>query len=341
MVRLTVSRAALPVAGLLLACGLAQAQPFSANFEGPTYVPGITTGQNGWYLPPVGGLDHEVTAFAGNPLGIATNPSGGTQFSVGRGGANVARCQHDVGFAAGGVWQVSFDCLGLFAGPALPAVDNLGSFSLQDSASSRYFQQLMTWGTTVVIGYPGGPNPPPNHTTTGDLFHMPVGYFTAATPTAVTFELASAAWMSLPVNHWYRVTYKWNFDTAQILEASIKDLTVNGPTTTDDLSARGFYLRGGPGSADPLPTALRFFAGGVDSVTAWDNLVIGPVAAACYANCDGSTVPPILNVSDFICFQTKYAAGDPYANCDNSTIPPVLNVSDFICFQTKYSAGCS
>jgi len=64
-------------------------------------------------------------------------------------------------------------------------------------------------------------------------------------------------------------------------------------------------------------------------------------ANACYANCDGSTVAPILNVSDFICFQTKYAAGDSYANCDNSTIPPVLNVSDFICFQTKYSAGCS
>jgi len=62
--------------------------------------------------------------------------------------------------------------------------------------------------------------------------------------------------------------------------------------------------------------------------------------APCYANCDNSTIPPILNVSDFICFQTKYAAGDPYANCDNSTIPPVLNVSDFICYQTKYAAGC-
>jgi len=62
---------------------------------------------------------------------------------------------------------------------------------------------------------------------------------------------------------------------------------------------------------------------------------------ACYANCDGSVVPPVLNVSDFICFQTKYAAGDPYANCDGSTVPPILNVSDFICFQTRYSAGCS
>jgi len=68
---------------------------------------------------------------------------------------------------------------------------------------------------------------------------------------------------------------------------------------------------------------------------------IGCQAPACYANCDGSTIPPILNVSDFICFQTKYAAGDPYANCDGSTIPPILNVSDFICFQNLFAAGCS
>jgi len=62
--------------------------------------------------------------------------------------------------------------------------------------------------------------------------------------------------------------------------------------------------------------------------------------APCYANCDGSTAPPVLNVSDFICFLNKYAAGDSYANCDGSTVPPVLNVSDFICFQTRYSQGC-
>ena len=30
-----------------------------------------------------------------------------------------------------------------------------------------------------------------------------------------------------------------------------------------------------------------------------------------------------------------------YANCDNSTTPPVLNVSDFICFQGQFAAGCS
>jgi len=33
----------------------------------------------------------------------------------------------------------------------------------------------------------------------------------------------------------------------------------------------------------------------------------------CYANCDNSTTAPVLNVSDFSCFLTKYAAGDTYA----------------------------
>lgn len=64
-------------------------------------------------------------------------------------------------------------------------------------------------------------------------------------------------------------------------------------------------------------------------------------AATCYANCDGSTVAPALNVNDFQCFLNKFAAGDPFANCDGSTVPPVLNVNDFQCFLNKFAAGCS
>jgi hypothetical protein len=60
----------------------------------------------------------------------------------------------------------------------------------------------------------------------------------------------------------------------------------------------------------------------------------------CYANCDNSTAPPILNVGDFVCFQAKFAAQDPYANCDGSTAPPVLNVSDFVCFLQRFAGGC-
>lgn len=60
----------------------------------------------------------------------------------------------------------------------------------------------------------------------------------------------------------------------------------------------------------------------------------------CYANCDHSTMAPVLNVNDFICFQSRFAAGDSYANCDGSTTPPVLNVNDFVCFQARFAAGC-
>jgi hypothetical protein len=61
---------------------------------------------------------------------------------------------------------------------------------------------------------------------------------------------------------------------------------------------------------------------------------------ACYANCDASTTPPILNVLDFSCFLNRFAAGDPYANCDGSTTDPVLTVLDFACFLNRYAAGC-
>jgi hypothetical protein len=71
--------------------------------------------------------------------------------------------------------------------------------------------------------------------------------------------------------------------------------------------------------------------------------------APCYANCDGSTVQPILNVDDFTCFVNAFAAAQAlppaqqiasYANCDGSTIAPVLNVDDFTCFVNRYAQGC-
>ena len=63
-------------------------------------------------------------------------------------------------------------------------------------------------------------------------------------------------------------------------------------------------------------------------------------AAACYANCDGSTTAPVLNVLDFTCFLNRFAAGDGYANCDGSTTAPTLNVLDFTCFLNRFAAGC-
>jgi predicted outer membrane repeat protein len=60
----------------------------------------------------------------------------------------------------------------------------------------------------------------------------------------------------------------------------------------------------------------------------------------CYPNCDGSTILPILNVNDFLCFLNRFAAGDTWANCDGSSLIPVLNVNDYFCFLNAYAQGC-
>jgi len=83
-------------------------------------------------------------------------------------------------------------------------------------------------------------------------------------------------------------------------------------------------------------SCIDLFSGGTDEFY-YDDVC---VSRRCYANCDGSVTPPVLNVNDFACFLNKYASGDPYANCDGSTIPPVLNVNDFSCFLNKYAVGC-
>jgi hypothetical protein len=61
---------------------------------------------------------------------------------------------------------------------------------------------------------------------------------------------------------------------------------------------------------------------------------------SCYANCDRSTTPPILNIDDFICFVERFAQGHPLANCDGSTTEPILTVEDFMCFAAAFAAGC-
>ncbi len=98
-----------------------------------------------------------------------------------------------------------------------------------------------------------------------------------------------------------------------------------------------------PARLDLAASRFRGYAWGEN--IGWVNLDLATsgqyVARVCYANCDHSTTPPVLNVLDFSCFLNKFAAGDTYANCDRSTIAPVLNVLDFSCFLNKFAAGCS
>jgi hypothetical protein len=106
--------------------------------------------------------------------------------------------------------------------------------------------------------------------------------------------------------------------------------------------------------ANPKRVDLGFYPPSSDCTASWwstatdgarilANAVVfaaGGGTPVCYANCDGSTQEPILNVQDFSCFLSRFAAADPYANCDGSTQEPILNVQDFSCFLSKFAAGC-
>jgi hypothetical protein len=94
---------------------------------------------------------------------------------------------------------------------------------------------------------------------------------------------------------------------------------------------------------------MLMMGGWTGSAVAADSWTWGCPPPSCYANCDGSTTPPVLNVEDFSCFINEFAAAQAlphqqqlahYANCDQSTTPPVLNVEDFTCFINRFAQGC-
>jgi trimeric autotransporter adhesin len=113
--------------------------------------------------------------------------------------------------------------------------------------------------------------------------------------------------------------------------------TVSGLAVFDDGSGESLFVAGG------FETVAGGLAAG--NIARWGC----PADGICYANCDASTTPPVLNVDDFICFISEFAVASTlphgqqvthYANCDGSMTAPVLNVDDFICFIGAFAAGC-
>jgi hypothetical protein len=124
--------------------------------------------------------------------------------------------------------------------------------------------------------------------------------------------------------------------------------TISWSTTPFATNANANALRWGTMYSFSFDANVAPNNNGSMSLTTFKDVSTYPVAGqvpgvstgTCYANCDGSTTQPVLNVNDFLCFQAAFAAGDSYANCDNSTTPPVLNVNDFLCFQAAFAQGC-
>lgn len=250
---------------------LAAAAPAAAQigFEPPDYdgsADGVlVTGQQGWYLPSVtGSTDEFVYTYDSNGLGLAANALGETQFL----GAEVPtdsfpRAQLDYDWSAASVWTVSYDFAARFNG-TLPAADNVGSFSLQDSLVARYFIAVNTWADTF----------------TAVQWNASYSAFDADGVLFVDFASPGPEWQNLSVDHWYRQSTTFDFDSNSITSVSIADLDTG---TVATFAPTGWYLAGGAAGGLPLPTGLRFFVGGggvgavvPGNVMGWDNLLIEP-----------------------------------------------------------------
>ncbi len=83
------------------------------------------------------------------------------------------------------------------------------------------------------------------------------------------------------------------FNSTRISGATTGTLTINAVTAAD-AGSYDVQVRGG---CNPAAVATSYPA----------VLTVVP----CYANCDGSTIPPILTPNDFQCFLNAFAAGCP------------------------------
>jgi choice-of-anchor B domain-containing protein len=151
-----------------------------------------------------------------------------------------------------------------------------------------------------------------------------------------------------------RITYsRWFLSLVGTVDSLVTQVSadngLNWATVSSVTPATGGWQKTTFRVADYVtPTAqvrVRFTVSNTDSSTTEAGIdgfsVVSPACAVpCYANCDGSSLPPVLNVNDFLCFQNLYASGSSLANCDGSSLPPVLNVNDFLCFQNLYAQGC-
>ncbi len=250
---------------LMSALTLMAGSALAIDFENPPYNGSaggtLLSGQDGWYLPPAGGTDYNVYTYAGNTLGVVANPGGGgDQFAAGRSGGTGAfgRAQKDYNWASAPGFDVSYDVNNTYAGQP-PATQNLASWSLQDSTTSRSFIALNTW----------------DDVNTAASWNVQFNVYDAA-GVAMNNQSPGAAWAGLTLNHWYRLTHRIDFTNNAVVSTTILDLHTN---TSNTFNPTNWYLTGGSAPTLPLPTGYRFFAGGTvaGNTNAVDNFSITAV----------------------------------------------------------------
>jgi hypothetical protein len=294
------------VVGLsLLTAGPAAAQAiFTADFEpgSPEGTLGILTGQNGWYIPTIGGNDYIVDTYAGNALGLPVNPTGGSQLieAVALGNGTFARAQHDYAFG-NGVYTVGYDfCCSNNTGHYK---DNIGGWSLQDSSgfpyNVNYFGSLAIWLKRPVTGG-------------GRTVKLSLGIIALDSDgdgmnfyRILAIGLPEKIFDKIKPDNWYRHTMTWDFGSNTIIATSMTDLTAGGSTFTVDLTQLPFtlYLAGGLHNFYklPAPTAFGFYCGGgygsiPGNIMAWDNVTVHPGPPAIAGKTIQATLVPVRKI---------------------------------------------
>lgn len=251
---------------LALAAAPAMAQ-YASDFEtiNASAAGTVLTGQDSYYIPAgTNSADFLAYTYSGNALGLPANPDGGAQFVAGVGPASptFARAQRDIAWGTG-MWVVSYDMAAFTQDQTLPVTNNIGSFSAQPYPGAATYIHLFSWtdlnvGDTWQAGY--------------------LGYNADGTAILQPGTFPGPEWQGLQLEKWYRFTTVIDFDSNQIVEASIEDLDTSTKTTA---AVSGVYLEGGANGGTGTPTGFRFFGGGTEAGngTAWDNASIEPMAA--------------------------------------------------------------
>lgn len=253
---------------LSIAGGVTAYGQYADDFEPPVYTgsgAGVElNGQNGYYNPnPAGSVSANVYTYAGNALGLPQNPFGGEQFAAGTGPGNsiYVRSQKDVPYP-GGIVTLAFDIATTFTGQ-LPSADNVGSFSTQDSATTAGLIALARWTDPAAAAN----------------WNADYVWYDAA-GTQLTESVPDPFFQGLMTNHWYRWSTTVDFDTNQVLEVTLTDLTGGGSSTYNPVDR---YLQGGSAGGLPMPFGFRLFAGTSTipgNTMAFDNLEIIPSPAS-------------------------------------------------------------
>jgi hypothetical protein len=252
---------------------LAQATGFESS-EGYTGAPeGVSlAGQLGWYTPSVAGstsTDFFVYTYGGTKLFLPPNFIGAKQFAGAMGYGTFEtvtyfpRAQADFDWSASSFWLISYDLAPRFNG-ALPATNNLSSFSLQDSTVAKSFIALNRWEDLATATH----------------WRADYNVFNAA-GMAMDFTSPGTAWRNLLADNWYRQYALIDFASNRVWWVAIFDLYTGDFA---EFYPENWYLAGGDGSTRPIPTGLRIFVGGQQSGTAsglgnvcgFDNLEFTP-----------------------------------------------------------------